>query len=97
MHLQPEQPFSDVRHLCTTQILLCTDHWKDAQTLHAAYYDDQGIMAEFMKNSLKHAVSSLQGSRDVDVSDWIYEVTVDADKRQVCKAELQYNTHIPHI
>lgn len=40
-----------------TQLLLCTDLWKDEKRLRAAYDDDRGVTAAFMRNGLRHALA----------------------------------------
>lgn len=43
-----------------TQLLLCTDLWKDEQRLRAAYDDDRGVTAAFMRNGLRHALACVE-------------------------------------
>lgn len=49
-----------------TQLLLCTDLWKDEARLRAAYDDDRGVTAAFMRNGLRHALAcvSVLGEED---------------------------------
>ena len=55
-----------------TQLLLCTDLWKDERRLRAAYDDDKGVTAAFMRNGLRHALAC------VEVLEPEEEVTSDA-------------------
>lgn len=43
-----------------TQLLLCTDLWKDERRLRAAYDDDKGVTAAFMRNGLRHALACVE-------------------------------------
>jgi len=43
-----------------TQLLLCTDLWKDEARLRAAYDDDRGVTAAFMRNGLRHALACVE-------------------------------------
>lgn len=43
-----------------TQLLLCTDLWKDERRLRAAYDDDRGVTAAFMRNGLRHALACVE-------------------------------------
>ena len=43
-----------------TQLLLCTDLWKDEKRLRAAYDDDRGVTAAFMRNGLRHALACVE-------------------------------------
>jgi len=43
-----------------TQLLLCTDLWKDEQRLRDAYDDDRGVTAAFMRNGLRHALACVE-------------------------------------
>lgn len=49
-----------------TQLLLCTDLWKDEARLRAAYDDDRGVTAAFMRNGLRHALACVPASADDD-------------------------------
>ena len=35
------------------QIFLCTDLWKDTETLRAAYHDSKGVTEAFIKNGIQ--------------------------------------------
>ena len=62
-------------------MFLCTDLWKDAATLHAAYCDSQGVTEAFIKNGMVHALHALGvGS---DPSCWQYDVVINPVDRRV--------------
>ena len=51
-----------------TQLLLCTDLWKDEARLRAAYDDDRGVTAAFMRNGLRHALACVEVLEEEDGS-----------------------------
>ena len=65
------------------QVLLCTDLWKDAGVLHAAYHDSQGVTERFIKNGLRSALSVLGAEGKGEAGDWTYDVVVNAELQQV--------------
>lgn len=66
------------------QFLLCTDLWKDAETLHSAYCDSGGVTEAFIKNGLANALATAsQGSFRMDQAAWEYRVVVNPEAMQV--------------
>lgn len=70
-----------------SQVLLCTDMWKDAGTLHAAYHDSQGVTEQFIKNGMSHAMSQLGVHLPDQAADWTYDVVVNPTLQQVSCVE----------
>lgn len=62
-------------------MLLCTDLWKDATVLHAAYCDSRGVTEAFIKNGLKCALGAV--SAGSQAQGWTYDVVVNAELQQV--------------
>lgn len=75
--------FKDVLAIggASTQVLLCTDLWKDATVLHAAYCDSRGVTEAFIKNGLKCALGAV--SAGSQAQGWTYDVVVNAELQQV--------------
>ena len=68
-----------------SQVLLCTDLWKDQKVLHAAYCDSQGVTQQFILNGMKNALLAVSRGRvQMDTKAWQYDVVVNPIKRQVC-------------
>lgn len=57
------------------QIFLCTDLWKDTETLRAAYHDSKGVTEAFIKNGIQHAMCTLGFPEAGHPSKWDYEVS----------------------
>ncbi|DBA68320.1 TPA: hypothetical protein ACH3X2_013633 [Trebouxia sp. C0005] len=66
-----------------TQIFLCTDLWKDAKTLHAAYCDSQGVTEAFIKNGMTHALHAVGVGAQADPACWLYDVVINPVDRRV--------------
>lgn len=64
-------------------LLLCTDLWKDASILHAAYDDSQGVTREFIINGMCHALRTLGHPAAERPEVWRYEAVVNAEHKQV--------------
>lgn len=65
-------------------LLLCTDLWKDAATLHAAYDDAQGVTRQFIINGMVHALRTLRHpAAELKESIWTYEAVVNSKLHQV--------------
>jgi uncharacterized SAM-dependent methyltransferase len=68
------------------QLWLCTDMWKDVETLRRAYDDEQGITRNFIINGMKHALRVL-GHADSKAEGedlFEYRVEVNTVDMQVC-------------
>ena len=67
-----------------SQVLVCTDLWKDRETLHAAYCDSRGVTEAFILNGMKNAIAAASsGTQLIDLSKWQYEVIVNPEQLQV--------------
>lgn len=66
-----------------TQIFLCTDLWKDAKTLHAAYCDSQGVTEAFIKNGMTHALHAVGVGAQAAPACWLYDVVINPVDRRV--------------
>lgn len=64
-------------------MFLCTDLWKDAAILHAAYCDSQGVTEAFIKNGMAHALHALGVGAKADPSCWHYDVVINPVDRRV--------------
>lgn len=70
-------------------LLLCTDLWKEAGRLRAAYDDDEGVTAAFIRNGLSHALACLPGGLEAAAAAgarpdaWQYEVLINEGATQV--------------
>ena len=70
-------------------LLLCTDLWKEARRLRAAYDDADGITAAFIRNGLAHALACLPGGLEAVTAagappaQWAYEVAINEAARRV--------------
>jgi uncharacterized SAM-dependent methyltransferase len=70
-------------------LLLCTDLWKEARRLRAAYDDADGITAAFIRNGLAHALACLPGGLEAVTAagappaQWVYEVAINEAARRV--------------
>ena len=65
------------------QVLLCTDLWKDAGVLHAAYHDSQGVTEHFIKNGMHAALTALDCAHSPDMDNWKYDVVINHGLHQV--------------
>ena len=65
------------------QVFLCTDLWKDAGTLHAAYCDRRGVTESFIKNGMAHALHALGVGAQADPACWQYDVVINSVDRRV--------------
>lgn len=68
---------------CNLQVFLCTDLWKDAATLHAAYGDSKGVTEAFIKNGMAHALHALGVGAKADPACWQYDVVINPVDRRV--------------
>jgi dimethylhistidine N-methyltransferase len=67
-----------------TEVLLCTDLWKDKAVLHAAYCDSKGVTEAFIKNGMQNALQAVSRAHvALDMAKWQYDVVVNEDDRQV--------------
>ena len=66
------------------QVFLCTDLWKDAKILHAAYHDSKGVTEAFIKNGMVHALHALGVTGHSDPHAWTYDVVINPIDRRVC-------------
>ena len=66
------------------QVFLCTDLWKDAQVLHAAYCDSKGVTEACIKNGMVHALHALGTKGHVGPHAWTYDVVINPVDRRVC-------------
>ena len=64
-------------------MFLCTDLWKDAATLHAAYCDSKGVTEAFIKNGMVHALHALGVKVQADPKCWEYDVVINPVDRRV--------------
>ena len=69
--------------VCLLQIFLCTDLWKDAKTLHAAYCDSQGVTEAFIKNGMTHALHAVGVGAQAAPACWLYDVVINPVDRRV--------------
>ena len=65
------------------QVFLCTDLWKDAATLHAAYCDSKGVTEAFIKNGMLHALHALGVGAQAKPECWEYDVVINPVDRRV--------------
>ena len=68
---------------CSVQVFLCTDLWKDAAILHAAYCDSKGITEAFIKNGMLHALHALGVGAQAKPECWEYDVVINPVDRRV--------------
>ena len=89
-------------------LLLCTDLWKDAARLRAAYDDDQKVTASFIRNGLTHALACLPGGLEAasaagaHPASWEYEVLINEKNTQVemclaCPADVPAGAVAPGV
>lgn len=64
-------------------MFLCTDLWKDASILHAAYHDSKGVTEAFIKNGMVHALGALGLKQHADPHAWTYDVVINPVGRRV--------------
>ena len=77
--------------LLLAQVLVCTDLWKDSETLHAAYCDSLGVTEAFILNGMKNAIAEASaGHLLIDLKKWEYEVIVNPDLHQVSHSTEAY-------